>query len=139
MSADCSLCGARLKVGGKSWTFTIPVEAPSQNVVAANHGPGRFRYAKIRNELVAWINAAKRSSRISAAKGRRRVIVLRQYGSRGKVRDRGNLIGGCKPLIDALTIAGLIVDDSPEWIEDHYAQERAAVAATVITIEDLDR
>jgi hypothetical protein len=37
--------------------------------------------------------------------------------------DYGNLVGGCKPLLDAMKQNGLIVDDSPKWIEDEYFQE----------------
>lgn len=39
--------------------------------------------------------------------------------------DYGNLVGGCKPLLDALVREGLIFDDSPTWLDDAYAQKPA--------------
>lgn len=36
--------------------------------------------------------------------------------------DWDNLVGGCKPLLDALKSARLIVDDSPKWVAVTYAQ-----------------
>lgn len=135
---NCSSCGHKLKPAGQSWSFAIPVEPPSQNVISSNRGAGRWKYKAIRDEFEQWLDAKARKVGISKATGRRRVHILRQYGSRGKVRDRGNLIGGCKPLLDAMISAGMIVDDAPQWIEDHYEQERASQGGVVITVEELD-
>lgn len=41
------------------------------------------------------------------------------------VLDQDNLVGGCKPLVDALVSAGLIVDDSPQWLSASYMQAKA--------------
>jgi hypothetical protein len=53
--------------------------------------------------------------------GEKREISITRHSKR--TLDFGNLVGGCKPLLDALKRAGLIVDDSPEWIKDGYTQE----------------
>jgi len=37
--------------------------------------------------------------------------------------DYGNHVGGCKPLLDALVIEGLLWDDAPRWLADFYHQE----------------
>lgn len=134
---NCSSCGHELKGGKETWTFHIPLEPPSQNTVAGNHGSTRWRYAKLRDEFVAWMQQGKANEGIPTATKRRRVLITRQYGSRGKRRDRGNLIGGCKPLLDAMTIAGLITDDKEEGVDDHYGQERAKTAGAVITVQEL--
>jgi hypothetical protein len=51
---------------------------------------------------------------------RRVTVTIRRY-SPGRL-DRGNFIGGCKALLDALRHEGVIVDDSEAWLDDHYEQ-----------------
>lgn len=53
---------------------------------------------------------------------RRRLVVTR--GSAGEL-DSPNFVGGCKGLIDACVNEGLLYDDRPAWLEDHYRQEKA--------------
>ena len=66
------------------------------------------------------------------------VTFLRTYSGRQKLRDRGNLIGGLKPVLDAMTLTGLIVDDSPKWLTDYYHQARVETGgALTIKIEEL--
>ena len=59
----------------------------------------------------------------SRAKGHRRVKITRR-GSR--TLDHDNLVGGCKPLVDALVKVGLIENDTPALVTVEYAQERGA-------------
>lgn len=40
--------------------------------------------------------------------------------------DDPNLVGGLKPMIDALVLEGLIWDDCPEWYRGTYRQEKSA-------------
>ena len=48
---------------------------------------------------------------------------LKQRGRRtAKLMDYGNLVGGCKPLVDALVKTKLLVDDNPTNLRDHYRQ-----------------
>lgn len=49
----------------------------------------------------------------------RRSILVTRFG---RELDHGNLVGGCKPLVDALVQEGVIFDDSPAWLEATYAQ-----------------
>lgn len=51
----------------------------------------------------------------------KRTVRIVRYGLR--TLDRGNLIGGCKALVDALVKEKVIVDDSPKWVDDLYAQK----------------
>jgi hypothetical protein len=41
-----------------------------------------------------------------------------------RFRDADNLAGGCKNLLDGLSKAGLIPDDSPEYVSVTYEQEK---------------
>jgi hypothetical protein len=53
-----------------------------------------------------------------------RCVKITRRGSR--TLDHDNLVGGCKPLLDALVKVGLIEDDTPELVTVEYAQERGA-------------
>lgn len=66
---------------------------------------------------------------------RRRVHILSVR--RRLITDKANLIGGAKGLIDALTRAGVIVDDRDEMVEITYEQ-KTGNKHTVITVEDMD-
>ena len=45
---------------------------------------------------------------------------------REQERDYVNLVGGCKLVVDALVLEGLLVDDKPALLDDRYLQERVA-------------
>jgi hypothetical protein len=64
----------------------------------------------------------------------------RYYGKRKRPFDRGNLAGGMKPLLDELVSAGWLVDDSPKFCQDHYAQEKSPSGSDyiLVTLEDID-
>jgi hypothetical protein len=74
---------------------------------------------------------------IPPATGKRHLTIERH--SSGTV-DKDGLYGGCKPLIDAIKRAGLIVDDSPDHCELEVVQVKIArteTACTVIRLADL--
>ena len=52
----------------------------------------------------------------------RRIRIVRMQPFESRTLDHDNLVGGCKPLVDALVDAGLIAGDSPEWVTIEYAQ-----------------
>lgn len=135
----CGSCGQELPSAGKSWEFTLGIAPPSQNVVSGNKGgyAARAAYKKFRGDYVLLLQAWKNELAIPDAEGRRRIHITRLYSGRGKKMDRGNLIGGCKPLLDAMTRVGLIVDDKEEFLEDHYYQRRAKESGVEINIEEM--
>lgn len=50
--------------------------------------------------------------------------------------DADNFAGGCKPLIDQLRYARLIVDDDPSSVEITFRQEKVQTkAAEMTTVE----
>jgi hypothetical protein len=117
----------------------IPREVPSQNVRDRLHWRDRHR------DMKAWLVLVRMAANVAgipAHGGKRRRVRIEAYRIR-KCADRANLIGGCKGLIDAITTAGLIVDDSEKWAQFEYAQDLANYGpcdgrpCTVISIEDL--
>lgn len=122
------------------WVFALSLMPPSQNVVSGNKGSrgAKAKYKKYRSDYEILIRAWMNELKIPDAKSRRRISIIRLYAGRSKRMDRGNMIGGCKPLLDAMTRTGLIVDDREEFLEDHYYQTRSEVNEVEIIIEELD-
>jgi len=135
----CGTCQQPIPEGGASWSFTMSIEPPSQNTVASNKGPGRHKYRKFREDYEELLRAFMAKLEIPKARGRRRVFITRLYSARGQKRDRGNIVGGCKPLLDAMTNVGLLVDDKEEFLEDHYDQQRANAKGVWIRIEEIEK
>jgi hypothetical protein len=135
----CRLCGGDAEaVVAAAWEFCVPIQPPSQNDIAMNHGNSRFRYSRIRTDFETYVRAQVMLLKIPRATARRRVTFTRLYTGRGQRRDRGNLIGGMKPVLDALVRQGLLVDDREEYCEDYYRQERhASISGVVMRIEEL--
>lgn len=121
VALNCGSCGQNLPILSTGWEVQLPVQPPSQNRLGSNSGRNRFKYKGIRDDFIFLLQAAEGFREIPKATGRRRVYITRLY-RRGTKRDRGNLSGGCKPLLDAMTTCGLIVDDREEFLEDHYNQ-----------------
>lgn len=59
-------------------------------------------------------------------------VVIHSY--RKRLLDKGNLVHGCKPILDTLKKIGVIYDDSPKWIEDIYLQSISKKETTTIEI-----
>ena len=133
----CEKCGhdpsARIAA---TWRFLIERGAPSLNDRIVNAGPTAWKY---RRERTAWgweLRAVRLLQRIPIAKGRRRLTLTRVYNGRQKERDRDNLIGGMKAVVDAITLEGLIVDDSPQMAEINYEQMVGTPVGLVVLLEE---
>lgn len=95
-------------------TLTV---TPSLNKLFSNkHAKSNYR-KKYKRELNGYAHFAPKE------KTKMQVVITR-FGSR--MLDRDNLIGGCKPLLDEMKSAGLIVDDREEWLIARYYQEKVA-------------
>jgi hypothetical protein len=141
VSAGCRWCGFDpAAVVTARWQRFFPRQPPSQNDFGKSAG-ARRKYTAERQtwewEMRAW---ALHSTGPSKAAGPRRVFFERFYHGAGtRDRDRGNLIGGMKPILDAITREGLIVDDTPRWCADFYSQQRDELrSGLLITLEDLE-
>jgi hypothetical protein len=131
----CQTCNQRVPdVARRAWTATIPMKVTTSNGYVVNHGASRWKYKQARNDWEAWFAAKFREAR--GAETFRRVTFVRLYSGREREFDYANLVGGMKPVVDAMKNVGLIVDDSTRWIEDHYRQERAEESGLRVTIEE---
>lgn len=127
----------------------------------------RAMYRRLRNawvsDLMAHSGTLFQVEAVPLATGRRRVVLTRVMGKGQRPYDIDSLPGGCKLVLDAMkpakaarqTVwksgprkgrirlvapvpgAGLIVDDSPRWVEVEYRQARGERAETRITIEEV--
>ena len=68
------------------------------------------------------------------------VTITRVYGPRCRPYDYANLVGGCKPIPDALIKIGVLTDDDPKHFEATYHQRRFdedQPPGTIITIREV--
>lgn len=96
----------------------------SQNLFSNRRGHGaQFAYKNYKESWLKQIKFAnlnpKSLDKFRKEKRRKTVII---FSFRANFLDNGNLIGGCKPILDVLVDLGVLVDDSLEWLEDHYYQ-----------------
>jgi Holliday junction resolvase RusA-like endonuclease len=125
-------------------TLTIRKRIESQNRRDAWHWARR---AKDRDDwqsrIIVQVYLCGAHSCLSPKVKRRATITC----YRTRLIDVGNIVGGAKGLVDALTRSRLIVDDSPKWFECEYRQfhkrespvkddNNKGVECTVITLED---
>lgn len=114
--------------------LNFPFVTPSQNETNNWHWAKRARHRK---DMGAWVQSVLAKKELQLAPVPRSVIFIR-CGVRQL--DKGNLIGGCKSLLDALVKGGLFVDDSPRWIDDHYDQKtcsRAQIGTIVLVFPNI--
>lgn len=135
----CTACGYNADAAvARRWEFFVPLEVESLNAHRVNAGGSRWGYKRSRD---AWckglVACSPRDSHSPGARVKRRVTLVRIIGPRQRAFDRSNLIGGCKPVWDAMVRVGMLVDDTPLDLEDHYDQERGPQAGLRVLIEEL--
>lgn len=108
--------------------FEMRVKLPSLNEWQRMHWAKRKRF---KDELRIEVLAHSRRKNIMPADMPRSVRIVRY--SAGTL-DRDNLVGGCKPLVDALVRNRLLVDDSPEWCDVSYIQEKVGRGGAFCTV-----
>lgn len=115
-----------------TWLVRLPgVALPSTNSLGSN----TRRYNKYRSFRTKFSRLLdKYATEVPPAEAKRRVLIVRQYGKRKRAYDYGNLVGGCKPLLDCLKEHSLILDDSPKQLADYYLQERSPDGTDNVTI-----
>jgi hypothetical protein len=134
----CTKCGfdpdARIAA---SWSFVLEHAVLSLNARVANVGSARWRYASERDAWRWLVRAAKAKHRIAPAVGRRRLTLTRIYARGQRALDHDNLVGGMKPVVDAIVHEELLVDDKPAWLELHHDQVPGTERAVRVLLEDL--
>lgn len=116
-----------------TFTLTLPFKcAPSQNTLQRMH----FRVSAKLKDTIQFVlrerltqaglfNLQRPTMQVS--------LVIRRY-STGKL-DRGNFIGGCKLLLDALRDEGVIRDDNEAYLDDRYEQHECERGETRVEVE----
>jgi hypothetical protein len=134
----CCKCGhdPEAKVTA-SWSFVIERDPPSMNERIHNEGSARFAYARERKIWADWFRVARVTNRIPPADARRRVTLTRLFSGRQQSRDRDNLVGGQKVVVDAMVLTSLLADDADRWAQIHYAQERGEHRGLHVLLEEL--
>lgn len=109
----------------------IPYATPSLNRWQRMHFHERRR---VKKEMVMIVGLALHGRVGWRTAARKREVKITRYSAR--TLDVDNLVGGCKPLVDALVTAGVLVDDSPEWVTVTYAQgkERRVFGRTLVEV-----
>jgi len=121
-----------------SWTLTIPIEIPSQNVTNKWHWSKEQRHLK--HCVILMRNAGSGLIPPATIKRSCHILAFRKQ----RCSDIGNLIGGAKWFVDALVKVGLLVDDKDKMAAISYDQSTLrhsptpGVACTVITLEDIN-
>lgn len=120
-----------------SFLIEIGILTPSQNILARKFKQP-YAYKKLRDTLESWLMVGRTNHRIPKATGRRRLTITRYAKHERYLLDRGNFVGGCKPLLDAAIRQGLIIDDKEVHLDDVYEQQiDAKRPRTELRIEDL--
>lgn len=101
----------------------------SLNKVLRMHWAKRKRY---NDQWYVLIRAQVRPTRKKAPKMK---VVISQM--RRRLLDKDNLYGSVKPIVDGMRYAGIIRDDTPEWIDLDVRQQVGKVKMTVIDIEQI--
>lgn len=123
------------------WEFAIGLEVESLNAHRVNAG-ARWQQAVYRRKRDAWhwaFKVARINHGITHARpgSKRRVHFVRVMGPKQRAFDDDNLRGGCKMVLDAMVLEGLVHDDRPEFVEVSYDQQRGARPGLIVTIEEL--
>ena len=109
-------------------TVRVPKEILSANNFLYRHWRVYFQYKKNWH----WMLRAH-LRHVEPVKCKMSVEIISE---RKNMIDQDNLVGGCKPILDYLKIAGYIQDDGPKFIKLKVGQCRAVgTPATLIIIK----
>jgi hypothetical protein len=111
--SNCSLCSQE--------AFTVDLRGlpDLQGHRSRVHWAKRHRHDRQWREAVGW---AAKDWRLPAPFDFAHVVFTRFSSSEP---DHDNLVASCKPLVDGLVDAGVLVDDSPRHVTCSYRWERA--------------
>lgn len=143
-----SACITCMGLGEPLFTIFIPGRVSSQNGGGSNRGAAMHAYRRERDAWIRSLHVMGLGRQMPKEDGRRIVRITRNYTGRCQQMDYGNLVGGMKPIVDAMqreikgrnTIirgAGLIIDDSPQRFTGIYEQRRADADLLTFDVWDL--
>jgi len=123
---------------GPDFVLIIPAIMPSLNEYIRMHWAKRRRL----NRNIAWHVQAVKGRADIEHRDRLAHVTLRVFsnapkaaGGRARRLDHDNLVGGNKPLVDALRLTGIIKNDTDKWLDVGYAEYRDAVERPRTEIE----
>ena len=133
----CGVCGHSVEVdrdGGKlcfgcgrmRYVARIDRKILSRNELDKMHWSKRHRE---REQWAVAIRFEGFGGRVPQADGPMKINIL---SNRSRKLDYDNLVGGCKPILDALKKLGAIVDDKPGMVDVTYSQQGASEIGTII-------
>lgn len=104
--------------------FEVARSLPSQNKLKGNTRESSYAYSSERAWWHKQLSMAKMAKWVTPASGFRVVRITRVLGKGSKFFDMGNLVGGCKAMLDAMVNTGVLVDYSPTHCSIFYRQVR---------------
>jgi hypothetical protein len=114
-------------VSDRTITFTIPIVTPSQNEWDQWHWGKKKKwkeqcYLLLKNQiqLVQHSHFLPKDCNNTKEDGIKVSFTIVRFGHHKL--DHGNLVGGCKGLVDTMVSLNLLADDSPKWVDEHYSQ-----------------
>ncbi len=114
----------------KYLTIEIPKRIESANKVVNRYN--RFAYKNYRD---GWYKVLKFFFPAQPVRPTRK-LELTIESHRKRYLDKGNMVQGCKPILDFLVKANYLRGDSPPWVNDQYLQYSGCKEEkTVIRIE----
>lgn len=123
------------KVYIKHFFRALDLSLPSKNQFIGNGKANiGWKYRKIRQE---FLEALDKPGCKAADNFRYIGVITRYYGERKRPYDLENLVGGCKPLIDALKHHNIIPDDNPAVWVGYYKQERSTTGSDWASVDIL--
>ncbi len=137
----CPACGYVDREPARTWHLHFQCKLKSLNKIGSNQkGVAGRAY---RNERSSWVaRLVRNGALVPRAEGHRQVIITRHYkaptpGQRDKRKeyDYDNLVGGAKPLVDALRAAKLIKNDHQGAVTVIYKQQPSTTSKPLVTVE----
>ena len=120
-----------------TWQTMIPRAVNSGNARIHNVGASRWAYKAERQGWERDMLAVRLAMGIPVATTRRRVTLTRLIDKGQRAFDEDNLRTGCKPIVDAMVKAGMLVGDRPQDAEIHYAQTKAIGGGLYVELEEV--
>ena len=112
----CDSCGFDpLRTITYDVTILVPMVWKSRNHIGNPTGKRAWMYHAYKREFKE--KGGVHFMGVKEAKGKRRVEFVRLMGKWAKPIDPDNLDSGRKPLTDVLVDVGLLIDDSPKYVE----------------------
>ena len=140
----CVLCGGDPDLELEAtWLICLDLVIASANKRVSNTRQCGYTYRERRDAAQSSLEYWRRELSIPPARSRRRVrftrLIGRTRGGRKRIPyDEVNFAHGCKYVLDALVLVGLLTGDRKADVEDYYDQEQSedGVEALRITLEE---